>query len=70
MHHVRVLVEVNIRDSCDLAQADLIELHGMLVLLQAKEFVSPSFDVLDWFIHVDNLSHVGLLRQGLVCFQS
>lgn len=50
-HHVRVLVHVHIGYRRDLAQTDLVELHGLLVLMESVVFISSLLYILYRLFH-------------------
>jgi len=48
IHHVGVLSKLNFGHCSNLAKADFVKLHGLLIVLESKIVVGTLFDDLDW----------------------
>ena len=50
LHHIGILIHINIRHRRDLPQTYLIELHCMLKLVMRKVIISSRLDIFHWLL--------------------
>lgn len=60
VHHVGVLIQVYLGNGRNLAQTNLVELHGLLELVVLVIVVGQQFDLFDWLLSADGLIHLVL----------